>query len=395
MILSAEDVFRPGSFPEYTYVSRKSKNSELPYEFRLAQAVKVSGFLTSLVGPSKMGKTILCEKVIGLDKLVEISGADFDETTDFWKLVASKVGLAYEGHFSSEKTITETKDKYSKQEVYALTKDKIIEYYKKEKLVLVIDDFHYAPVEKRMQITQQLKDAIRRGFKAIVVSLPHRADEAIRQNADLSGRLSLINIESWDVEDLKEIAKIGFAKLDIEIEDNIAKRIAVESLTSPQLMQYICLNICTILEMSNDKPKKVTENILKLAYRYTTINFEYGDVVTFMQKGPNPRGRSRKHFNAKDGKSYDLYELIVKSIAENPPIMKLELKDVQERIYCLLEENSEKPKSQAIREHLFKLQELLSNKEDIFKVIDWKDGSFYILDPLFLFYLRWGGANNV
>ena len=46
-----------------------------------------------------------------------------------------------------------------------------------------------------MQIAQQLKVAIRREFKAIVVSLPHRADEAICQNADLSGRLSLINIE--------------------------------------------------------------------------------------------------------------------------------------------------------------------------------------------------------
>ncbi len=46
-----------------------------------------------------------------------------------------------------------------------------------------------------MQIAQQLKDAIRRGFKAIVVSLPHRADEAIRQNADLSGRLKqMLNI---------------------------------------------------------------------------------------------------------------------------------------------------------------------------------------------------------
>lgn len=46
-----------------------------------------------------------------------------------------------------------------------------------------------------MQIAQQLKDAIRREFKAVVVSLPHRADEAIRQNANLSGRLSLINME--------------------------------------------------------------------------------------------------------------------------------------------------------------------------------------------------------
>ena len=61
-----------GAFPEYTYISRKSAISDLPYEFRLMQAIKVSGFLTSLVGPSKMGKTILCEKVIGFEHIVEI-----------------------------------------------------------------------------------------------------------------------------------------------------------------------------------------------------------------------------------------------------------------------------------------------------------------------------------
>ena len=394
MALKYEDVFRPGAFPEYTYISRKSAVSDLSYEFRLEQAIKVSGFLTSLVGPSKMGKTILCEKVIGLEKIVEVSGADFDENTDFWKLAASKVGLAYEGQFSSEKIIPDTRDKYGKKEVYALTKDKIIEYYKQEKLVMVIDDFHYAPPEKRMQIAQQLKDAIRRGFKAIVVSLPHRADEAIRQNADLSGRLSLINMEAWEVKDLKEIAKIGFAKLDIEIEDDIAEKIAIESLTSPQLMQYICLNICTILELSQSGEKRVCSDILETAYRYTTANFEYGDVVAFLKKGPNPRGKSRKHFKAKDGRSYDLYELIVKSIAENPPIMQLEFEDVQERIVKLLDDDSEKPKVQAIREHLTKLQELINGREDIFRVLDWKEGTLYILDPLFLFYLRWGGKKS-
>ena len=377
-----------------THISRKSAVSDLSYEFRLEQAIKVSGFLTSLVGPSKMGKTILCEKVIGLEKIVEGSGADFDENTDFWKLAASKVGLAYEGQFSSEKIIPDTRDKYEKKEVYALTKDKIIEYYKQEKLVMVIDDFHYEPPEKRMQISQQLKDAIRRGFKAIVVSLPHRAEEAIRQNADLSGRLSMINMEAWEVKDLKEIAKIGFAKLDIEIEDDIAEKIAIESLTSPQLMQYICLNICTILELSQSGEKRVCSDILEIAYRYTTANFEYGDVVAFLKKGPNPRGKSRKHFKAKDGRSYDLYELIVKSIAENPPIMQLEFEDVQERIVKLLDDDSEKPKAQAIREHLTKLQELINGREDIFRVLDWKEGTLYILDPLFLFYLRWGGKKS-
>ena len=392
MRLKAEDVFRPGSFPEYTYVSRKATPSGLSYEFRLQQAIKVSGFLTSLVGPSKMGKTILCEKVIGLEKIVEISGADFDESTDFWKLVSAKVGLSYEGQFASEKTVSDSGDKYSKKEVYALTKDKIINYYKENELVLVIDDFHYVPETKRMQVAQQLKDAIRKGFRVVVVSLPHRADEAIRQNSDLSGRLSLINISPWAEDDLKEIAKMGFGKLKIEVGDDVAAQIAVESLTSPQLMQYICLNICTILEMSETEKKVIGSEILEKAYRLTTINFGYGDVVALMRKGPSTRGKSRNKFLAKDGIEYDIYELIVKSIAENPPIMELKFEDIRDRIYCLLADDQEKPKPQTIKDSLVKLQELLNDREDIFKVLDWKEGVLYILDPLFLFYLRWGGS---
>lgn len=392
MGLRAEDVFRPGAFPEYTYISRKSAVSDLSYEFRLMQAIKVSGFLTSLVGPSKMGKTILCEKVIGFEHIVEISGADLEEETDFWKLVSAKAGLAYEGQFSSEKTIVSTSDRYTKKETFSLTKDKIIGYYKENDLVLVIDDFHYAPEEKRLQVAQQLKDAIRRGFKAIVVSLPHRADEAIRQNADLSGRLSLINMEPWKVDDLKEIAKLGFNKLGLSIQEPVAVQIAVESLSSPQLMQYICLNICTILEMSGDKRGEIRQDILETAYRYTTANFEYGDVVSLMKKGPNTRGKTRNTFQTKDGQVLDMYGLIVKSIAENPPIMKLDFEEMKERIYRLIRDDNKKPAPQAIKESLAKLKELLYEREDIFKVLDWKDGVLYILDPLFLFYLRWGGG---
>ena len=387
MRLKAEDVFRPGSFPEYTYVSRKSTASGLPYELRLQQAIKVSGFLTSLVGPSKMGKTILCEKVIGFENIVEISGADFDETTDFWKLVSAKVGLSYEGQFASEKILPDSGDKYSKREIFALTKDKIINYYKEKGLVLVIDDFHYAPEAKRMQVAQQLKDAIRKGLKAVVVSLPHRADEAIRQNSDLSGRLSLINISPWAEEDLKEIAKIGFDKLGIEIEEDVAAQIAMESLSSPQLMQYICI----LLEISKAEKNIVKQEILEQAYRFTTVNFEYGDVVAFMRKGPSTRGKSRNRFLTRDGSECDIYELIVKSIAENPPIMRLEFEDVKNRIYSLIPDEHERPKPQMIKDSLGKLQELLNGREDIFKVLDWKEEVLYILDPLFLFYLRWGG----
>ena len=158
-------------------------------------------------------------------------------------------------------------------------------------------------------------------------------------------------------------------------------------------MQYICLNICTMLEMSGDENHQIRQEILETAYHYTTANFEYGDVVSLMQKGPNTRGKSRNTFQTADGQEHDIYELIVKSIAENPPIMKLEFEDVKERIYRLLADDCKKPSPQMIRESLAKLKELLYGREDIFKVLDWKEGSLYILDPLFLFYLRWGGAH--
>ena len=57
--------------------------------------MRTAGCLTSIIGPSKRGKTILCEKVIGLDNIVEISGADFNENTNFWATVAAKVELPY------------------------------------------------------------------------------------------------------------------------------------------------------------------------------------------------------------------------------------------------------------------------------------------------------------
>lgn len=59
--LLAEHIFKPGSFPKYTYVSRKSLDIDIDYELRLKQALKISGFLTSIVGPSKMGKIVLLE----------------------------------------------------------------------------------------------------------------------------------------------------------------------------------------------------------------------------------------------------------------------------------------------------------------------------------------------
>lgn len=394
MGLKAENVFKPGAYPEYTYVSRNYENTDISYELRLKQALRTAGCLTSLIGPSKMGKTILCEKVIGFDNIVEISGADFGMNTDFWATVAAKAGLPYMGEITTgiEMKDGDSSEKESKKEKYILSKDKVIEYYKEKEKVLVIDDFHYAPKDMQLKMAQQLKDAIRRELKVVVVSLPHRSADAIRQNADLSGRLSLINIEVWKKEDLKEIALKGFKELGMSISNEVADKLAIECLTSPQLMQYICLSICTMLE-----EKGVTDvgaEMLEPAYRFTTMNFDYHDVVNVMSKGPNPRGKSRKLYKTITNQELDLYGMIVESLAKNPPFMELDIENIYDRIVKLIPTGEEKPTKQALKEHLNKLQSILKEREDIYKVVEWKDGMVYILDPLFLFYLRWGRLNG-
>ena len=394
MRLKAENVFKPGAYPEYTYVSRNYENTGISYELRLKQALRTAGCLTSLIGPSKMGKTILCEKVIGFDNIVEISGADFNSNTDFWAIVAAKVGLPYKGELTTEREVNEgnNKETDSKSEKYVLAKDTVIQYYKEHDKVLVIDDFHYASKEMQTKMAQQLKDAIRRELKVVVVSLPHRADDAIRQNADLSGRLSLINIEAWEKKDLKEIALKGFKQLDIKITDEVAEQLAVECLTSPQLMQYICLSICTLLEDKNEHI--VNFDMLEMAYKFTTVNFNYYDVVNVMSKGPNPRGKKRNLYKTLDGKELDLYGLIVESLAKNPPIMELDFDTVYDRIINLIPKTEGKPDRNSVKSHLNNLQTILKEKEEIYKAIEWKDGKVYVLDPLFLFYLRWGRMNG-
>lgn len=333
-----------------------------------------------------MGKSVLCERVIDFQHLVEVSGADFTNYLEFWQTIGAKAGLPLSGQYSQEQQYGE--ERQQKTENFMLHKDRVIEYFKEHNKVLVLDDFHYAPEESQLYIAQQLKDAIRRDFKAIVISLPHRADDAIRKNADLQGRLSLINIQPWQLQELEEIARLGFQKLNILIEERLIERIAVESLTSPQLMQYICLSICTLLDADEKQITEIPETILETAFKFTTMNFEYRDVVKVLKDGPYTRGRERKQFQVKDG-HVDLYTLIIQAIAIDPPLMGMTLDELKQRMDSFITDGP-KPDKKAIRDALAKLQMIIDERENIYKVFEWKDQTLYILDPIFLFYLRWG-----
>lgn len=105
--------------------------------------------------------------------------------------------------------------------------------------------------------------------------------------------------------------------------------------------------------------------------------------------GLNTRGNKRKIYKTESGKELDIYGLIVEAVSIDPPLMGLDIEEIKYRIDKLIIDDDKKPDKQQIRDSLNKLQSIIDEKENIYKVFEWKDGMLYILDPLFLFHLRW------
>ena len=379
------EVFKPGTYPEMTYVSRESKGTKYTYEERLQQSLAIDGYLTYIVGPSKIGKTVLCEKVIGAANMVCMSGNDFSKEKDFWSGIGKKVGISMEAAVSEEsaafseneqKSMTVTKN-------YFVTKDRVIDYFKKNEKVLVLDDFHYAPPEIQYDIACQLKEVIRMGFKAVVVSLPYRSDDAIRLNPDLTGRILVIEIEPWKTEELEEIANKGFGKLQIQVEQHLIVRMAKESIHSPQLMQSICLNIGLL----PDNSTIITDEIIEESCRFTCMNLPYGDVVRVLKAGPSTRGQQRLQYTLSDGSKRDIYGLVLKVLSDDPPLVELSIEELMERIKNSVPENV--ITTQKVRDSLKNWQKLLDTLGSLYQVLEWKDDTIHVLDNMFLFYIRW------
>lgn len=380
-------VFKPGTFPNVTYVSRQSGETRYTYEERLQQSLSIDGFLTYIVGPSKIGKTVLCERVIGLDNMIAMSGNDFARESDFWIGIGKKVGISMEAEISEASAdISESEQRSTiVKKNYPGNKKRILDYFKEYDKVLVLDDFHYAPAEIQYDIACQLKEVIRLGFKAVVISLPYRSDDAIRLNPDLTGRLSVIEIEPWKTEELETIAKKGFRELGVSVQENVISHMAVESIHSPQVMQAICLNIGLL----PGNVSTIDETVIEESCRFTCTNLPYTDVVRMLKAGPPTRGQKRLRYKLTDGSQRDVYSLILKMLADDPPLVEMELEGLMKRIQSNVPD--QKITTQKIREALRNWQKILEDQGPLYHVFEWKDDTIHILDNLFLFFIRWSG----
>ncbi|MCF2600758.1 hypothetical protein I6E26_04195 [Anaerovibrio lipolyticus] len=408
------DVFKPNALPDHTYVDRRIDEYGDTYTEQLQKALLNPGTLIAITGASKSGKTVLCHKAIR-NTIIDLSASQIESREDFWNQIGEQLELPDEVQIKTsqsendvEKTqITgELSIKVAKINISAgkdntgskgneishrilRSQSSMMKYIIDNDFVLVIDDFHYASEDIQLYIARTIKTYLINGLKVIILSLPHRADDAIRLNPDLIGRTSFIEIAPWSIDELKEIGLKGFPLLNIAVDDVVLEHMAVESISSPQLMQDICFNLAYRMEKNN--ATTVSREMVAVALRETVKKHKqvYSHVLKAALEGPAQGKNKRTHYILQDGRQVDIYMLLLISISSDPPELSLPVQEIQRRFSNLLAENNVKqPRSIDISNAVKNIKNIMKERAKNLDTIDWKAKTLYILDSFLLFYLR-------
>lgn len=416
--MKASEVFTPGKFPVHTFVDDHLQDKKQ----QLLDTLDAGAMLISISGPSKSGKTVFIEECLGRNSLIQVTGAGVNTPSDMWKRVFDIIGTeipasiarisgtsgtvggkgAVEGSALVVKgrgEVSASKTNSESETVSASFSSDCLQLLIKElggtDLVVFIDDFHYVPANVQVELAQQIKEAIRNGVRFVCASVPYHADDVIRSNPDLRGRVFSIDFEYWGKETLKKIAYKGFAELGVGYSLPAVDNLASEAAGSPQLMQYLCLNACYELGVREKSDSQVEllsepqfhENIC----RRTVQSTDYGSVIELMKEGPKTRGSDRNVYMTRFGWNGDVYRLLVKALSVDPPQLTFRYNALNQRILNICPTGG--PSGSSITNACAHSAKIVNDANGS-RIVEW-DGEhdvFDITDPYFLFYLRWSDA---
>jgi hypothetical protein len=192
---------------------------------------------------------------------------------------------------------------------------------------------------------------------------------------------------------LLKIADLGFPKLNLAVPHSAVSRLAQESLSSPQLMQSLCLDLCR-LKTIDDAPGNlhqvnISDSEVSSVLRAVASASSCQTALDILMKGPRVRGTERKTYQLKDGSAGDVYTVILKAVASGQPKLALRYPEIRERTEQVTE--GEGPSGSSIVSSLEKMNEAAQEMRQGDRVIEW-DGEKETLnfpDPYFLYFLRW------
>lgn len=419
MALKATEVFTPGAFPTHTYVERTAERLEQS----LRDALATPGQVISISGPSKSGKTVLVERVVGRDSLITVTGAGIENPQGLWDRIldwmdvphsrtsgtatSGKVGaelgiegsakipaiLSAEGTVKGSTEVEHTRDKGASFERRGLKQ--VVDEIGNSDFVVLIDDFHYMPRDVQTEAAKYLKEAVRLGVKICAAAVRHRGDDVVRANPELRGRVRAVDLDYWRSDELHRIALAGFGALNVDFSDSAIQRFVTEAAGSPQLMQLICLNACFVTGVRDKGPLHQSINtpdeLFRQVFEQTSASTDFRSLVDVLDAGPKTRGTERKMYQFTDGTEGDVYRCILRAVAADPPRLSFDYDELTRRIGDLC--NRDIPVGSSVIGTCLHMSRLALDKFPSERAIDWDEQKqiLDIPDPYLLFYLRWSG----
>jgi hypothetical protein len=411
--MNVYDVFTPTRVPTVTYVDRQDQNLEQ----QLRSAIRTPGLIASLSGPSKSGKTVLVNKVIAADDLISVSGAAIRNAEMLWDRVLNwmeapsttsttsghTTGVEATGKASGTANLllasgkvegslgTSYENERSKETIVTRAGiDQVIREIANSNFVLFIDDFHYMPKDTQSDVARQMKEAAEKGVCICTASVPHRADDVVRGNPELRGRVKAIDFAYWKPAETVEIGVRGFKALGADIDRQVIDHLSRESFGSPQLMQQICLQMCFYLQIEEPfgHPREfhVDESDLRKIFAQAATTAEFSSLVDALHAGPKHRGTPRSEYALADLSRGDVYRCILLALLQDPPRLSFTYDDIYQRTRQVCVGAS--PSGSSVAQALTQIHDIAAAIQPETPVIEWSDDFLDIADPYFLYYIR-------
>ncbi|HEX4135428.1 MAG TPA: hypothetical protein VHY84_12515 [Bryobacteraceae bacterium] len=363
------------------------------------------------------------EKVVGRDLLIPVSGASLRGPDDVWNRVldwmdvpnttdkSRTIGGSLGGELEAKGSIAlpfVAKGEAAatgKTEVRAESSDgsthqrrglqQVVDEIGGSEFVVLLDDFHYMDRAVQAEVAKTLKEAVRLGVKIVTAAVSHRGDDVVRANPELRGRVRAINLRYWADAELEKIATVGFGALNAFMDPAAIQLFVRESAGSPQLMQLLCLQACFVnnlrTQVESLVPRAITldSTTRQAVLEQTSATTDFRSLVDVLDSGPRTRGTERKTYKCTDGTEGDVYRVVLKALASDPPQLSFPYDELLIRTakVCI----GDPPVGSSVTGTCLHMSKLALDKFPNERAVDWDEQKqvFDIPDPYLLFYLRW------
>lgn len=410
-----KDVFTPGGQPSVTYVSR----DHLGLEKRVRDALTRGFAINVVTGPTKSGKTVLCNHVLGqIGNTITIEGGQVRSEGDFWEQIVHELDLGSQRVMREVAATNDNKEggltlspgglglNAKRQQGSVRTHERAVTYtlnaqraalrhLEDSRTSLLVDDFHYIEPDVQKAIIRALKGAVFKGLAVILLAVPHRAFDPMTVEQEVEGRFKHIEIPEWSMEDLLLIPERGFKALNVEHTDEVDRKICEEGFGNPLLVQEICSELCIASDIHAAKPSRqnLVESELPAALNEIAKSKGFPKYSRLRQGPDANKKRMLRIF--KDGRRQDKYSAILTALAAIGPQQRTKYEDLRISLQNLLEPAS-MPAKHEVTSALKNMSSIAKSKIEGEPPLEWVEGQdeIVITDPFLLFYMKWAAEEK-